>query len=56
VQVFSPTGDFLYIIGQKGSEDGQLLAPSDVSIDMESNTIYIADKGNRRIQCFQIEG
>lgn len=56
VQVFSPTGDFLYIIGQKGSEDGQLLAPSDVSIDPESNTIYIADKGNRRIQCFQIEG
>jgi serine/threonine protein kinase len=55
VQVFSPTGDFLYIIGEKGSENGQLLAPSDVSIDTESNTIYIADKGNRRIQCFQIE-
>lgn len=55
VQVFSPTGDFLYIIGEKGSDNGQLLAPSDVSIDTESNTLYVADKGNRRVQCFQIE-
>ncbi len=55
VQVFSPTGDFLYTIGEKGSETGQLLAPSDVSIDVESNTLYVADKGNRRVQCFQIE-
>lgn len=55
VQVFSPTGDFLYIIGEKGSEPGQLLAPSDVTIDIESNTLYVADKGNRRVQCFQIE-
>jgi len=55
VQVFSPTGDFLYIIGEKGSEPGQLLAPSDLSIDIESNTLYVADKGNKRVQCFQIE-
>jgi serine/threonine-protein kinase len=55
VQVFSPAGDFLYIIGEKGSQPGQLLAPSDVSIDIESNTLYVADKGNRRVQCFQIE-
>lgn len=55
VQVFSPAGDFLYIIGEKGSDNGQLLAPSDVSIDIESNTLYVADKGNRRVQCFQIE-
>ena len=55
VQVFSPAGDFLYIIGEKGSDSGQLLAPSDVSIDIESNTLYVADKGNRRVQCFQIE-
>lgn len=55
VQVFDPSGEFLYTIGQKGSETGQLLAPSDVSIDVESNTIYVADKGNRRVQCFQIE-
>ncbi|MCC6980086.1 MAG: protein kinase [Candidatus Melainabacteria bacterium] len=55
VQVFSPAGEFLYIIGEKGSEPGQLLAPSDVSIDTESNTLYVADKGNKRVQCFQIE-
>lgn len=55
VQVFSPTGDFLYIIGEKGSDNGQLLAPSDVCIDNESHTIYVADKGNKRVQCFQIE-
>lgn len=55
VQVFSPSGEFLYIIGEKGSDTGQLLAPSDLSIDTESNTIYVADKGNKRVQCYQIE-
>ncbi len=55
VQVFSPSGEFLYVIGEKGSDTGQLLAPSDVSIDIESNTIYVADKGNKRVQCYQIE-
>lgn len=55
VQVFSPAGDFLCTIGEKGSDNGQLLAPSDISIDTESNTLYVADKGNRRVQCFQLE-
>lgn len=55
IQVFSPTGDHIYTIGEKGSEPGQFLGPSDITLDTESNTIYVADKGNKRIQVIELE-
>jgi DNA-binding beta-propeller fold protein YncE len=42
--------------GTAGTADGQLLEPADLSIDANSSTIYIADKGNNRIQKFDFDG
>jgi len=43
------------IWGAKGTEDGEFNIPTGIAIDEEDN-IYIADKGNRRIQKFNANG
>jgi DNA-binding beta-propeller fold protein YncE len=42
--------------GIRGTGAGQLLEPADISIDGNSNAIYVADKGNNRIQKFDSKG
>jgi DNA-binding beta-propeller fold protein YncE len=42
--------------GVPGTGAGQLLEPADISIDGNSNAIYVADKGNNRIQKFDSNG
>ena len=37
--------------GSKGSEDGQLLKPSGITVD-KNNTVYVVDRGNFRVQTF----
>lgn len=54
VQVFGPTGDWFYSFGGRGTEPGKFSSPSDLSIDSPNNLLYVADKGNRRIQVFEI--
>lgn len=54
VQVFGPTGNLFYIFGGRGSEPGKFIGPSDISIDPENNLLYVADKGNQRIQVFEL--
>ncbi|MGD2045403.1 MAG: peptidyl-alpha-hydroxyglycine alpha-amidating lyase family protein [Gemmatimonadota bacterium] len=49
VAKFSPTGDYLGTIGQRGREVGQFSTPHDIDSDAEGN-IYVADRGNNRIQ------
>jgi YD repeat-containing protein len=41
--------------GSNGSGDGQLKSPGDVAIDAQGN-IWVADKGNNRIQKFNAKG
>ncbi len=55
IQVFGPTGDWLYNFGGKGSEPGKLIGPSDISIDQENKLLFVADKGNRRVQVLEFE-
>jgi tripartite motif-containing protein 71 len=43
------------IIGSEGSADGQLLRPEDIEID-SSDTQYVTDTGNSRIQVFDSNG
>lgn len=54
IQVFGPTGNLFYIFGGRGSEPGKFIGPSDISIDPENNFLYVADKGNQRIQVFEL--
>lgn len=54
VQVFGPTGDWFYTFGGRGTDPGKFIGPSDLSIDLENESLYIADKGNQRIQVFAL--
>ncbi|HEY9785233.1 MAG TPA: protein kinase [Candidatus Obscuribacterales bacterium] len=54
VQVFGPTGDWHFSIGTRGDGPGQFIGPSDLSLDVDNNRLYVADKGNKRIQVFEL--
>jgi serine/threonine protein kinase/sugar lactone lactonase YvrE len=54
IQVFGPTGNWLSSFGGRGSEPGKFIGPSDLSLDPANNLLYVADKGNQRIQVFEL--
>lgn len=54
VQVFSASGDYLYSFGGRGSEPGRFIGPSDLAIDPDNDCLYVADRGNCRIQIFEL--
>ena len=54
IQVFSTQGEYLYFFGGRGQELGKFVAPTDISIDPESNCLFVADRGNCRIQVFEL--
>jgi DNA-binding beta-propeller fold protein YncE len=51
----SPDGEWLGSFGGPGDQPGQLNTPHSIAIDANDN-IYVADRGNRRIQVFDTEG
>ena len=48
-------GNWLKSFGEPGEKPGQLSTPHGIAIDLQNN-IYVADRGNRRIQVFDAEG
>ena len=54
IQVFSPSGDFLYQFGKFGTGDGQFARPQSMVIDRD--TVYITDAGNHRLVVFSTDG
>ena len=54
IQIFSSSGDWIYSYGELGSELGQFIGPSDLKIDNDNNLLYVADKGNKRIQVLEL--
>jgi serine/threonine protein kinase len=54
VQVFGPAGEWIYSFGGRGSEVGKFVSPSGLSIDPDNNCLYVVDRGNQRIQVFEI--
>jgi serine/threonine protein kinase/sugar lactone lactonase YvrE len=54
IQVFTTRGDYMFSFGGRGSEVGKFIGPADISIDPENNCLYVADRGNSRIQIFEI--
>lgn len=54
IQIFASDGRFLYSFGGSGREPGHFLGPSSLAIDPEKHIMYVADRGNNRIQIFQL--
>lgn len=54
VQIFGPAGEWLYSFGGKGTEPGKFIGPSGLSIDSQSNRLYVCDRGNQRVQVFEL--
>jgi serine/threonine protein kinase len=54
VQVFNTNGDYLFSFGGRGQEAGKFIGPADLSIDPENNYLYVADRGNCRVQIFEL--
>jgi DNA-binding beta-propeller fold protein YncE len=48
-------GNWLKSWGEPGDKPGQLNVPHSIAVDAQNN-IYVADRGNRRIQVFDSEG
>ena len=48
-------GNWLKSWGEPGSEPGQLNTPHSIAVDAEGK-VYVADRGNRRIQVFDGDG
>ncbi len=55
VAKISPTGEWLGSFGSPGSGPGQLNTPHSIATDAQDR-IYVADRGNRRIQVFDPDG
>ncbi|HEY9869632.1 MAG TPA: serine/threonine-protein kinase [Candidatus Obscuribacterales bacterium] len=56
IQIFGPAGDWLYSFGGRGAEQGKFVGPAGISIDPENNCLYVVDRGNKRIQIFELTG
>jgi DNA-binding beta-propeller fold protein YncE len=52
---FDKNGVFLKSWGSKGTESGQFDTPDSIAIDAQGN-VYVADRGNKRIQVFDNDG
>ncbi len=51
----SRDGEWLGSWGTPGSEPGQFMTPHSIAVDAKNN-VYVADRGNRRIQVFDTQG
>ncbi len=54
IQVFSVNGDYLYSFGGRGPEPGRFMGPQDLTIDPDNNCLYVTDRGNCRVQVFEL--
>ena len=52
---FSKTGKFLGFWGSKGTAPGQFDTPHSIAVDSK-DLVYVADRGNKRIQVFDRDG
>ncbi len=55
ISKFAPDGTFIKSWGEWGYEDGQLRSPHALGMDSKGR-LFVADRGNRRIQIFDQEG
>ncbi|QQR59323.1 MAG: protein kinase [Candidatus Melainabacteria bacterium] len=55
IQVFGSSGNWLCTYGSLGKEKDQFCGPSDLCIDNQNNLLFVADKGNKRIQVLELK-
>ena len=55
ISKFAPDGTFIMSFGQWGYGDGEFRAPHSLAMDSQGR-LFVADRGNRRIQIFDQEG
>jgi len=55
ISKFAPDGTFIKSFGSWGYADGQFRAPHSLAMDSQGR-LFVADRGNRRIQIFDQEG
>jgi peptidylamidoglycolate lyase len=55
VMKFAATGEFQFQWGTRGSNQGQFDLPHGLAVD-EDGRVYVADRGNARVQIFDREG
>ena len=55
ISKFAPDGTFIKSFGSWGYGDGQFRAPHSLAMDSQGR-LFVADRGNRRIQIFDQEG
>jgi DNA-binding beta-propeller fold protein YncE len=55
ISVLNKDGEWLYYIGSKGLQEGQLVGPQNLAVDDEGY-LYVVDYGNRRISKFDPDG
>ena len=55
VAKFDKHGNWIKSWGSRGNQPGQFNTPHNIGVDRQNN-IYVADRGNRRIQVFDTEG
>lgn len=55
ISKFAPDGTFIKSFGEWGFEDGQLRSPHSLAFDSQGR-LFVADRGNRRIQIFDQDG
>jgi len=58
IHQYDAQGQYIRSWGGKGSEPGQLNCPHGISVDTRSGhpELYVADRGNHRIQVFTLDG
>lgn len=56
VQVFDYQGNLKFIFGTSGSADGEFRHPHGIAMDRRTNTLYVGDQENHRIQVFNVTG
>ena len=55
ISKFAPDGTFIMSFGQFGYGDGEFRSPHSLAMDSQGR-LFVADRGNRRIQIFDQEG
>lgn len=56
VQVFDYQGNLKLIFGSSGSADGKFQHPHGLAMDRTTNTLFVGDQENHRIQVFNAQG
>ncbi len=56
VQRIMPSGDVFVFGAKPGNAQGELWGPMDVAVDPGGQSVFVAEQGNQRIQCFRYTG